>query len=349
MLSRLFFVSCCVYVCLAADYDIIWDQNYCADQDRYPSSYKLPHNSPCSLCIDDVITFRINSTSNIYENLYRVPSETAMMNCDASTNENTNIYAFNDKQEITIRAGGSEPAFSFLFRAEPYYFISTSDGTQTSAENDLSRSPNTCLQFTFTVRLSNDQSCGTYAANCNFTTVFTDPPSLVRCLNNSNPLSSTTCNTYNPTNTPNNTMVSPIQIPLCYVQGVGYVICSSSNTNEHTWLFWLLLFFNIIVGCTIIHCSLFGVVSLPLYWLDIIPMKREYSISCKVHPNNRLIDSKDPDDAYRKESPSVTRKKIREFSPNNQSKDLKECPPPYQEPADTYIKKSPNVTKTNDH
>ena len=181
MLSRLFFVSCCVYVCLAADYDIIWDQNYCADQDRYPSSYKLPHNSPCSLCIDDVITFRINSTSNIYENLYRVPSETAMMNCNASTNENTNVYAFNDKQEITIRSGGSEPAFSFLFRAEPYYFISTSDGTQNSAENDLSRSPNTCLQFAFTVRLSNDPNCGDYMANCNFSSVFTDPPSLLQC------------------------------------------------------------------------------------------------------------------------------------------------------------------------
>ena len=341
ILLRCILILCYSYTCLAAEYDIVWDINFFANKIRYPNTYKLPHNSPCSFCIDDVITFRINSTSNSYENLYRVPSETAMMNCDASTNENTNVYAFNDKQEITIRAGGSEPAFSLQLQAEPYYFISTSNGTQNSAENDLYRSSNCCLQLAFTVKLKTDPSCGIYAANCDFTTVFTVPPSLLASLNDSNPLPNTTCNIYNPTNTsnntvnptntPNNTMVSPIQIPLCYVQGVGYVICSSSNTNEHTWLFWLLLIFNIIVGCTIIHCSLFGVVSLPLYWFDIIPMKREYSISCKVHPNNRFIDSKDPDDAYRKESPSVTRKKRREFSPNNQSKDLKECPPPYQD------------------
>ena len=181
MLSRVFIFTWCAYICFAANYDIIWDQNYCVDKDRYPDTYKLPHNSPCSLCIDDVITLRINSTSNIYENLYRVPTETAMMDCNATVNENDNVLAFSNKLEITIRSGGSDSALSFLFRAEPYYFISTSDGTQTSAENDLSRSPNSCLQLAFTVRLNSHADCGTYAANCNFTTVFTDPPSLLQC------------------------------------------------------------------------------------------------------------------------------------------------------------------------
>ena len=181
MLTQIFIITCYANICFAADYNIIWDQNYCADKDRYPSSYELPHNSPCSFCLNDVVTLRINSTSNIYENLYRVPTVTAMMNCDATTNENDNVIAFNDKQEITIRAGGSDTALSFLFRAEPYYFISTSDGTQTSAENDLTRPPNTCLQLAFTVRLNGDPSCGTYIANCNFTSVFTDPPSSLQC------------------------------------------------------------------------------------------------------------------------------------------------------------------------
>ena len=197
MLTQIFIITCCANICFAADYNIIWDQNYCTEKDRYPSSYELPHNSPCSFCINDVVTLRINSTSNIYENLYRVPTVTAMMNCDATTNENDNVIAFNDKQEITIRAGGSEPALSFLLRAEPYYFISTSDGTQTSAENDLTRPPNTCLQLAFTVRFNSDPSCGTYIANCNFSSVFTDP------------LSSLQCSEATPTTTGSNTASSP--------------------------------------------------------------------------------------------------------------------------------------------
>ena len=181
MLSRVFIFTLCAYICFAANYDIIWDQNYCVDKDRYPDTYKLPHNSPCSLCTNDVITLRINSTSNIYENLYRVPTETAMMNCNATATSNTVNHAFDKKLEINIRSGGSEPALSFVVRAEPYYFISTSNGTQTSAENDVIRSPNSCLQFVFTVNFENNQNCVNYTANCNFSTVFTDPPSLLQC------------------------------------------------------------------------------------------------------------------------------------------------------------------------
>ena len=263
MLFNTLLLFCYAYVCLAANnYDIIWDRNYCAEKDRYPSSYKLPHNSPCSLCIDDVITFRINSTANIYENLFRVPSETAMMNCDANINNNTNVYAFNDKQEITIRAGGSEPAFSFLFRAEPYYFISTSDGTQTSAENDLSRSPNTCLQFTFTVRLSNDQSCGTYAANCIFTTVFTDTlscsaittttPDTTSATTVSNTISTTTATSSNP-----NT--------------VGLSLVFSIDTTDSPEFIIFISVLLVFTSILLILCSAFGTIFLTLYWFNKIP------------------------------------------------------------------------------
>ena len=299
-------ILCYSYTCLTAGYDIVWDQNYFVNKDRYPSSYELPHNSPCSFCVDDVITLRINSTSNIYENLYRVPTVTAMMNCDASMNENDNVIAFNDKQEMTIRSGGSESALSF-FLGNTYYFISTSNGTQASAENDLNQPPNSCLQLAFTVRLDSDSSCGTYAANCNFTTVFTDPTSLLRLQSN---------NSITTQMIP--TMMTTLHITLCYVQGVGYIFCDKSsnamfpNGYTVTWLFWLLLVLNILVGCAIIYCCLFGVITLPLYWFDIIPLKRrsEYRISHKI-------------------------------SPKKQSEDPKECTPLYEEPTVTYKMDSP--------
>ena len=317
ILLRCILILCYSYTCLTAEYDIVWDQNFFADLSRYPNTYKLPHNSLCSFCIDDVITLRINSTYNIYENLYRVPSETAMMNCNATGSINDNVYAFSNKLEITIRSGGSEPALSFLFRAEPYYFISTSNGTQTSAENDVIRSPNSCLQLAFTVRLNSDADCGTYAANCNFTTVFTHPPSSLRCTN-------VTCITQ-PSNSSITTPIIPtelipLQINFRYISCVGYIIWDTSSTStmfpgECTiiWLFWILLILNVLVCCTIICCFLFGVITLPLYWFDLIPIKglSGYNVSCKV-------------------------------SPIKQSKDEKKCPS-YQESANTYKMDSPKV------
>ena len=201
MILQSFLILCYTYMCFGASYDVVWGQNYCADRDRYPnSSYELPHYTPCSFCVNDVVTLRINSTSNIYENLYRVPNETAMMNCNASTNENANVIAFNDKQEMTIRSGGSEAALSFFLGAT-YYFISTSDGTQISAENDLNRLPNTCLQLAFTVMSDEGSTCN-YAQNCVFKSVFTDPESSLYC---ASPTTQTTTPTP-PTTTPANNL-----------------------------------------------------------------------------------------------------------------------------------------------
>ena len=195
-----FLILCYTCLCFGFSYDVIWDQNYCADQDRYPSSYELPHNSPCSFCLNDIVTLRINSTSNIYENLYRVPSETAMMNCDATTNSNTGVIAFNDKQELTIRSGGSEAALSLPVSSQPYYFISTSNGSQSSAENDLNQPPNTCLQMAFTVIFDESSTCGQYISDCTFNSVFTDPLSSLRC--GAMTTQSTTATTPTPSSTP---------------------------------------------------------------------------------------------------------------------------------------------------
>ena len=203
------------YMCFGISYDVIWAQNYCGEQDRYPTSYEQPHSSPCAFCTNDVVTLRINSTSTIYENLYRVPTETAMMNCDATANSNTINYAFSDKLEINIRSGGSDSALSFVVRAEPYYFISTSNGTQSSAETNLTQSPNTCLQMAFTVTFDEGSDCGNYKADCTFNSVFIDPASSLMCMNVTIPADTTTTPMTTPATTPSNdlSIVITIQEP----------------------------------------------------------------------------------------------------------------------------------------
>ena len=256
MLFNTFILLCYAHVCLAANYDIIWGSNYCYEKERYPSSYELPHNSPCSFCLNDVITLRINSTSNIYENLYRVPNETAMMNCNASTNENANVIAFNDKQEITIRSGGSEAALSF-FLGNTYYFISTSDGTQTSAENDLNQPPNTCLQLAFTVLLDNNPSCGTYAANCNFTT------STFCSTMNVTPTTTTSAST-----TTQTTPMSDSTDTTTTTQSAGLSLVFSIDTTDSPELITCV---SILLGFTtflIIFSLIFGITFLTLFWFD---------------------------------------------------------------------------------
>ena len=297
MLFNTFLLLCYLRVCLAANYDIIWDQNYCAEKDRYPDTYKLPHNSPCSLCIDDVITLRINSTSNIYENLYRVPTETAMMNCNATATSNTVNYAFDKKLEITIRSGGSDSALSFLFRAEPYYFISTSDGTQTSAENDVIRSPNSCLQLAFTVRLNSHADCGTYAANCNFTTVFNDSTSTLFCstLNTTAPGMTTASTTAvsNTATTATSTSTSSLGLSLVFS-------IDTTDSPELITFVSVILVFTLIL---IIVCVIFGVISLPLYWFNKISclFSRCHKISCPTFNYKKRRDVQLTKESYKPE------------------------------------------------
>ena len=181
MFLQTYYIICFLTVCLSAKYDVIWDQNYCDNKDRYPSSYKLPHNSPCALCIGDVITLRIDSPSEHFENIYRVQNEGEMRNCDATNSLNNAVTLFKDMHEIEIQNAGSNPAFAFQFQADPYYFISTSNGSQSSAQTDLSQTPNSCLQFAFRVLLAEDPNCGNYGADCVFSSVFDDSASALSC------------------------------------------------------------------------------------------------------------------------------------------------------------------------
>ncbi|KAI6647134.1 hypothetical protein LOD99_8870 [Oopsacas minuta] len=229
-----FLILCFTHVCLpATNYDIIWDQNYCNEKDRY-NNYLLPHNSPCSFCFGDVITLHINSTSVTYENLYRVPTATDMINCNATVNDNTQSIVFNNKREITIRAGGSEAALSFQLQPDAYYFISTSNGTQFSADNDVIQSPNSCLQLAFTVLLDNNAGCGNYTANCVFNSVFTDPSSSLFCpLPTTTPMITIAPTTITPTATNsssmNDTTQSAVAIPLLILYALGKIGCDCNT------------------------------------------------------------------------------------------------------------------------
>ena len=227
MFLQTYLVLCFACVCFSTDYNIVWDQNYCDNKDRYPSSYELPHNSPCALCINDVITLRINSTSSDhYENIYRVPNEEQMLNCNATVSDNNVATFFKDMHEIEILNAGSNPAFNFQLQVEPYYFISTSDGSQSSAQNNLLRPPNSCLQFAFRVLLATDSRCGSYKADCVFSSVFNDSTSSLFCSTLTNPPIST--DTTQITNAP--------EMSTTIMQNTTTLSIASNTTSTNTTL-----------------------------------------------------------------------------------------------------------------
>ncbi|KAI6647132.1 hypothetical protein LOD99_8868 [Oopsacas minuta] len=266
-----FLILCFTHVCLpATNYDIIWDQNYCNEKDRY-NNYLLPHNSPCSFCFGDVITLHINSTSVTYENLYRVPTATDMINCNATVNDNTQSIVFNDRQEITIRAGGSEAALSFQLQPDAYYFISTSNGTQFSADNDVIQSPNSCLQLAFTVLLDNNAGCGNYTANCVFNSVFTDPSSSLFCSNTWTTNSGTMTTMGTTSTTPFPTTNTTTQTTATPISTVGLSIIFYVNTTDSPDLIAGLYALLAICIIFIFIFFIFGIVCLPLFWFGKIP------------------------------------------------------------------------------
>ena len=247
MFLQAYVILCFACLCFSAQYDVIWDQNYCDNEDRYPSSYKLPHNSPCALCIGDVITLRIDSPSEHYENIYRVQNEGEMRNCDATNSINVGVTLFKDMHEIEIQNAGSNPAFAFQFQADPYYFISTSNGSQSSAETDLSQTPNSCLQFAFRVLLAEDPNCGNYGADCVFSSVFTDPASALYCAPPTTPTVPTTTTTETPSEIPPTPVFNQMDNTTEPLQ-----IVITVYTSDPVWLIVIL----VIVICILVVCIL---------------------------------------------------------------------------------------------
>ena len=304
MFVQTYLILCFACVCFSANYDIIWDQNYCDNKDSYPSSYLLPHNSPCSLCFDDVITLRIISpSSDHYENFYRVSSEEQMMNCNATVNDNTGVTSFKDMHQFVIQNAGSNPAFAFQFQAEPYYFISTSDGMQSSAQSDLVQFPNSCLQFSFRVFLSSSPACGMYDANCVFSSVFTDPISSLFCQNNTTNITQiTTTTTIMSTTTPSNstittnTIIQPtttttattIATTTPIVSGGLAIIFHISTTDSPAAIAALSL---LLVFCVLLILTItpLGIIFLVLYWFGKIKLfDKKYFFHPKEEKEKRI-------------------------------------------------------------
>ena len=182
---------------------IVWDQTYCMDPSRYPSSnYKLPQNSPCPVCVGDTLSLSINNNADDhYENLYRVNNVQDMWNCNATDTVNESPIVFNTMRDIPIENSGSSAVFQFV-EDTIFYFISTSNGTQTSAMNDTMKTPGTCLQLSFLVT---GGTCSGYGLCSDFTSILTNDSSPLSCPDSpttSTSVAATTMST-DPMSTPN--------------------------------------------------------------------------------------------------------------------------------------------------
>ena len=344
MFVQTYLILCFACVCFSANYDVIWDQNYCDNKDSYPSSYLLPHNSPCSLCFDDVITLRIISlSSDHYENFYRVPSEEQMMNCNATVNDNTGVTSFKDMHQFVIQNAGSNPAFAFQFQTDPFYFISTSNGMQSSAQSDLVQSPNSCLQFSFRVFLSSSPDCGMYDANCVFSSVFTDPISSLYC---PPPTTPTTTSTTIPTTTTIVTTSATTAEATTTTPNPMPVLNPTNNTSEqlriiifiHTtdpiWLIVILIIIMVILILGIPVSSVLGVIFIVLYACDKFSFPCDKK--CDFHPlstvgsplksqqEEPVSPSNTKDVGESGTFPSVIESSTRELIPPSNSKDVEQ-------------------------
>lgn len=157
-------------------WNILWERRYCSE--NLSDQFAYPFITDCSLCTTDQLRLYTPDESN-YENIYRVETEEEMLACNATNAMNTIPTVFNTETIFTlINSGSRNPAFNFYF-GQQIYFISTSNGTEFSARNDLTREVNSCLKFSFFLA-TKWNNCGNFDT-CNMTSVFTDNSSKVGC------------------------------------------------------------------------------------------------------------------------------------------------------------------------
>ena len=129
----------------SCDYNIIWDRDFCSttDQGRLENS-TLPPNvlePVCEFEIGSDVTLRHVNTK-LYENLFRVNDENDFKECSA-TNSSSDLILINSNYSFKLDIA------NFTI-GERIYFISTSNGSKFSAENQK-QTNETCLQFAFKV------------------------------------------------------------------------------------------------------------------------------------------------------------------------------------------------------
>ena len=168
----------CFNICVVKSrrWSILWERRFCSE--NLSDTLVYPFITDCSLCTTDQLRLYSPDESN-YENIYRVETEEEMLACNATKAMNTIPTVFNTEMIFTlINSGSRNAAFNFYF-GQRMYFISTSNGTEFSARNDLTRPINSCLKLSFFLE-SKLRICGNLDT-CNMTSVFTDNSSQVGC------------------------------------------------------------------------------------------------------------------------------------------------------------------------
>ena len=179
------FFGISVSVVFSRTWDILWERNYC--NSTLPNGLIYPFNTNCSLCISDQLRLYTPNPRN-FENIYRVQTEQEMVSCDATNALNILPTVFNSEIVFTlINSGDTDEAFNF-YLGEEIFFISTSNGTEASAKNDLSLNEGSCLQFSF-VLLPSGQNCGNFNS-CEMKSIFTDEFNKIGCNSYHEPIES---------------------------------------------------------------------------------------------------------------------------------------------------------------
>ena len=147
MTARIAIIITIIFISLqmiyACEYNIIWDRDFCntTDHGRLKNSILPPTilDPVCEFEIGSNITLEHNNTE-IYENLYRVNDRNDVSICSAS-NSTSELLLINVSHTFTL----TEYAIG-----EEVYFISTSNGSKYSAENDK-KAKKPCLQLAFRI------------------------------------------------------------------------------------------------------------------------------------------------------------------------------------------------------
>ena len=123
--------------------DVIWQSNFCPLNMSLNGAILPPDNATCRFQAGDTLSL-INSDANRTENIYQVRTREDWENCNATNAFNSMPRLVNDSNTVQLVTGNF-----FTFNVgQIIYLISTSNGSEDSANNDIiGTSP--CLRMSF--------------------------------------------------------------------------------------------------------------------------------------------------------------------------------------------------------
>ena len=123
--------------------DVIWQSNFCPLNMSLNGAILPPDDATCRFQAGDTLSL-INSDANRTENIYQVRTREDWENCNATNAFNSMPRLVNDSNTVQLVTGNF---FTFNI-GEIIYLISTSNGSEDSANNDIiGTSP--CLRMSF--------------------------------------------------------------------------------------------------------------------------------------------------------------------------------------------------------